>query len=235
MKKISVISRILPGFSLAEMLAALLIAAMVLVAVLGVYSRAEQSSGAIKRKLDGSRLPREVLQRIAEDMDKIVTPDSDTKITVENKFDSRSFPTARLTIAKTVQDRRGRPQKFEEIIWQATYDYDNDANSLVLYRSHSGMGMEDKLLDESKEDWERELFIPVCSGVTFFRIQVPRGKDLSNSWTNDPLPAGIVVTISFAEPFRTLDNTLDVPDEEKITRAIAIDRTRRIRFIIEKK
>ena len=32
-----------------------------------------------------------------------------------------------------------------------------------------------------------------------------------------------------------MDGTLDVPDEEKITRTIAIDRTRKIRFAIEKR
>jgi hypothetical protein len=44
-----------------------------------------------------------------------------------------------------------------------------------------------------------------------------------------------VATISFAEPFKTLTGTLDVPDTEKITRTIAIDRTRKIKFIFVKK
>lgn len=220
------------GFSLAEVLVALTIGAMVLVAVLGIYSRAESSAAAITRKLDSSRLPSEVLQRIAEDLDRTVAPGADTKVTIDNKFEN-GFSTAQLTVLKTIYDSKNKEQTFEKIIWQTSYD--NDANGLVLYRSHSGIALEDKLLDEQKEDWEKELFVPVCTGVTFFKIQVPRGGNLQDKWTGDSLPSGIVVTISFAKPFKTLAGTLDVPDEEKVTRNIAIDRTRKIKFILVKK
>jgi len=211
---------------------ALTIGAMVLVAVLSIYSRAENSAAAITRKLDGSRLPSEVLQRIAEDLDSIVAPGADTKVTIDNKFEN-GFSTARLTVLKTIYDSKGKEQTFERIVWQTNHD--NDANGLVLYRSHSGIALEDKLLDEHKEDWEKELFVPVCTGVTFFKIQVPKDKGFQNRWTSDSLPPGIVVTISFAEPFKTLAGTLDVPDEEKVTRNIAIDRTRKIKFVLAKK
>ncbi len=232
MKKASNTSEGPAGFSLAEVLVALTIAACVLVSVLGIYSRAERSAVAITRKLDSSRLPSEVLQRIAEDLDRIIASGSDTKITIENKF-SNGFSTARLTILKTIYDKKNKKQTFEKIVWQTSYD--NDANGLVLYRSHSGIGLEDKLLDEQKEAWEQELFIPICAGITFFKIQVPRGEEFQDRWTSDSLPHGIVVTISFAEPFKAVTGTLDVPDEEKITRTIAIDRTRKIKFIFVEK
>jgi prepilin-type N-terminal cleavage/methylation domain-containing protein len=221
-----------PAFSLAEVLVALTIGAMILVAVLGIYSRAENSAAAITRKLDSARLPCEVLQRIAEDLDRVVAPGADTKITIENKFEN-GFSTARLTVLRTIYDSRNRKQTFERIVWQTSYD--NDAVSLVLYRSHSGIALEDKLLDEQKEDWEKELFVPICTGVTFFKIQVPIGEGFQDNWTSDSLPAGIVVTISFAEPFKTVAGILDVPEEEKITRNIAIDRTRTIKFVLAKK
>ncbi len=48
-------------------------------------------------------------------------------------------------------------------------------------------------------------------------------------------PGGIEVAISSAEPFKTVRGTLDVPDEEKIARTIAVDRTRKIGFAVEKK
>jgi prepilin-type N-terminal cleavage/methylation domain-containing protein len=219
------------GFSLAEVLAALTIGAMVLVAVLGIYSRAETSAAAITRKLDSSMLPSEVLQRIAEDLDITVAPGADTKVTVESKFE-KGFSTARLTILKTIYDSKDKKQTFERIVWQTNYD--NDAKSLVLYRSHSGIALEDKLLDEQKEDWEKELFVPICTGVTFFKIQVPVGEKFQDRWTSDSLPPGVVVTISFAEPFKTLAGFLDVPDGKKVTRNIAIDRTRNIRFVLVK-
>jgi hypothetical protein len=90
------------------------------------------------------------------------------------------------------------------------------------------------LLDKQKEDWEKELFVPICADITFFKVQVVKGEDLLDSWTADSLPRGILVTISFAKPFKTVAGTLDVQDSEKITRMIAIDRTRKIDFKIEK-
>ncbi len=234
MKKAFGTSRATSGFSLAEVLAALMIGAMVLVAVLGIYGRAERSAAAVTRKLDRLRLPSEVMQRIAEDLDGIISSGSRTKITVENKF-KNGFRIARLTITRTMTDTRNNEQILEKIIWQSNYDYESDFGGLILYRSHSGIELEDKLLDKNKEDWERELFVPICIGITFFEIRVPRGKTFVDRWAASTLPPGIEVAISFAEPFKKVDGTLDVPDEEKITRTIAIDRTRKIRFAVEKR
>ncbi len=220
------------GFSLAEVLVALTIGAMVLVAVLSIYSRVETSAAAITRKLDSSRLPSEVLQRIVEDLDRTAAPGVDTKVTIENKFEN-GFSTARLTVLKTIYNNKNEKQTFEKIVWQANYD--NDANGLVLYRSHSGIALEDKLLDEKKEDWERELFVPICAGVTFFKIQVPTDEAPLDNWTSDSLPRGIVVTISFAGPFKTLDGSLDVPESEKIVRHITVDKTGAVKFTFAKK
>ena len=91
--------------------------------------------------------------------------------------------------------------------------------------------------------------MPICDGITFFRIQVPIYRKLKNEqgsddeqyeefqdeWASASLPKAIVATISFAEPLEMLDGSLDVPDEEKITRVIAIDRTRKITFVFVKK
>jgi prepilin-type N-terminal cleavage/methylation domain-containing protein len=226
-------SRVLPGFSLAEVLAALTIGAMVLVAVLAIYNRAERSAAAVTRKLDGSRLPREILQRITEDLDSIISSGSDAKITIENKFEDL-FAAAKLTITRTMHDSRDREQIFEEIVWQSSYDFESLTDGLVLYRSHSGITWEDKVLEKNKEDWERELFVPLCSGVTFFKISAVKGEEPVDRWSG-PLPPGIMVTISFAEPFKRVDGTMDVLDEEKIARTIAIDRTKKIKFeIVEK-
>jgi hypothetical protein len=60
---------------------------------------------------------------------------------------------------------------------------------------------------------------------------VPAGKNPVEKWNGSP-PPGITVTISFAKPDKKADGTFDVPEEEKITRTIAIDRTRKIRFDI---
>lgn len=223
------------GFSLAEVLAALTIGAMILVAVLAIYGRVETAAAAITRKLDSSQQPFEVLQRIAEDLDSIVDGDADTSVTIENKFNER-FQSARLKIIRTISDSRDKPVPFEEIIWQTAYDYENDANGLVLYRSYRGVGFEDKLLDEQRKSWEKAYpFVPVCDGVTYFKVQVPREPYVLDKWTHKPLPHGITITISFAEPFEAPDGSLDVPETEKFIRTVGIGRTRKIAYKFVKK
>jgi len=221
------------GFSLAEVLTALVIASMVLVTVLGIYSRAESVSATITHRFDSSRLSSEVLQRIAEDLDRIIASDAYTTVSIKNKFE-KGFPTAQLIITKTIVDARKKAKIFEHIIWQTNYDFDTD--SLVLYRHRtSELGLwEDKLLDEERESWEQDLFVPICDGITFFKIQAVKNGELLDKWTGK-MPLGIGVTISFAEPFKTLENTWDVFDEQKFTRVIAIDRTRKIKFKIAQK
>lgn len=217
------------GFSLAEVLLALTIGSMVLIGVLGIYSRTQSSAAAITARLEADRKPYEVLQRITEDLDRVIASGTQTQITVQNKFD-KGFATARLAIVKSIYGNKNQKETFEEIIWQSAYD--GNANSLALYRSYGAIAPEDKLLDAQKEDWERELFVPVCAGITFFKIQVRKGTTLLDKWTQDALPDGVVVTISFAQPFKTIAGSLDVPDSEKTTRTIAIDRTRKLQFII---
>lgn len=218
------------GFSLAEVLAALTIGAMILVSVLGIYNRAEKSAAKVTQQLHSSRLSSEVLQRIAEDLDRIISSNTDTTITIANKF-KNGFPAAKLTIKRTIKDSSNTEQIFEEIVWQSLYDYESPDIGLVLYRSYSGIALEDKVLDRNKDDFELERSVPICSGITFFNIKALKGKAPVEKWGGPP-PSGITATISFAEPFKKVNGTLDVLDEEKITRTIAIDRTRKIRFTI---
>jgi len=217
------------GFTLAEVLAALVIGCMVLVVVLTIYARAENSASGVIARMDRQRVPSEALQRIAEDLDRITAADQDTKITIENKF-QEGFSVARMEILKTIYNEKNEPQTLERIVWQSGID--SDVGMLVLYRSHGGFAMEDKLLDEEKEVWQREMFVPVCSGFTFFKIEVPNGEELADKWANPTLPGGVVLSMSFAEPYKTVTGVLDVPEEEKITRTVAIDRTRKIKFTL---
>ncbi|MHC4075627.1 MAG: PilW family protein [Planctomycetota bacterium] len=221
------------GFSLAEMLVALTIGAMILVAVLTIYNRTETAAAAIISKIDSSRLPAEILQRIAEDLDR-VSFSTNTKITAENKL-SGLYPAAKLEILKSIYNDKNKKITFERIVWVASSEADGDG--MVLYRSHSGLAGEDKLLDAKKEDWQRELFVPICNGLTYFKIQIPQpeGKEPLERWTSDKLPNGVLVTISFEAPHKTLSGVFEVADEDKMNRMIAIDRTRKINFNFLKK
>ena len=241
---------------MAEAIVALTVGSMILVTALVIYNRIEKAADAVERKLDSTQLPSEVFQLIAEDIDRIVGAGKTVKITVKNR-NAELYASAQLTVSKTIYDKKNKETALEEVIWQSSYDYDSDAEGLVLYRSHSGIAVEDKLLSENREDWEEDYsYVPICSGVTFFMIQIasnefksqvtedeeqilelelPEEEELQKEWNKETLPNGLVVTISFAEPFKDIDGTFNVAEEEKIVRTIAIDRTRKIKFTLPKK
>jgi len=218
------------GFTLAETLAALVIGSMILIAVLAFYGRAQTGAAGILKKLQQERLPREVLQRIAEDLDRIAGAGPGTSINVANKYQD-GLAVARLEISKSINNDRGEPQPLEIIVWQSSID--PDSGQFTLYRSHSGITLEDKLFDEQKEPWQRELFVPVCSGITFFRIEIPQDvNEPLEQWSGEKLPPAITVILSFAEPFKLPDGSIDIPEEDRFVRTMAIDRTRKPTFVI---
>lgn len=222
------------GFSLAEVLVTIIMGSMLLVSVIAIYGRVERSAAAVSRKLSDSWMAYEVFQLIAEDLDKVIATGPETTITIKNGLD-HLYPTARLEISKTIYDKKNEKQVFEQIVWQASYDFDSDAEGLVLYRSHSGMTLEDKLLDRKRTSLEKKYpFIPICSGVTFFAIKVPRSGILVDKWQEPVLPGAVTITISFSKPFETESGGYDVGEGGKITRTIAIDRTRKVKFRITK-
>ncbi len=219
------------AFTVAEVLSALVIVSIVLISALGVHSRIRRSSEQLEKKLENALLPIEILQRIAEDLDKLVSPAvdgrRDIQISIKNKFD-QSYQAGQLKITQTYYDSRNKPQLFEEIIWQSNYDY--DANSLVLYRSHKGLNYEDKILGARKEKWERELFIPVASGLTYFLAEASNGDKYSNSWTSKTMPIAVKISLSFEPPYEDFTGSLVIDEDDIITRTVTIDRTRNITF-----
>ncbi|MBN2130636.1 MAG: prepilin-type N-terminal cleavage/methylation domain-containing protein [Sedimentisphaerales bacterium] len=225
------------GFSLGEMLAALVIGAMVLTAILGVYARANRAADAVLAKVESPSLATEVLHLLAEDLDRLLgAEEGETSIKIEPGFDN-GFARSRLTLRRTYRDAKNEEKAFEEITWLAGYDHEGSVPGLMIYRGHEGMNLEDKLLDAKREGWEDNYpLIPICRGVTFFRIEVPKDKEdeFVDRWAASSLPPGVRVTISFAEPYETVRGTWDVLDQEKVSRTIAIDRTRAIKFTAAK-
>lgn len=217
------------GFSLGEMLATVIIGGMVLTAILGVYNRANHAANAVLRKIESPALVSEVLQLIAEDVDRALGAE-DVTVQIRNGFDN-GFVRAELVLRRTFHDKDNKEQVLEEIIWRAGYDHEGDAPGLVIYRSREGMGREDKLLEDQREDWEKSYpFVPICRGVTFFQIQAYKGDELVDQWPLGAPPAGVKVTISFAEPYETVRGTRDVLDEDKIARTFVVNAMRKIKF-----
>ena len=218
------------GLSLAEVLASLVIGSIVLVAMVQIHSQAERNAAAAFRRLDATRLPAEILQLIAEDLDRIVGSGTETRISINNK-PIEGYASSQLIIRNTMKDEKSRVKEFETVTWQGSYDLESGYDGLVLYRGQKGIIPSDKLLDTQRADWESSYpFVPVCEGITYFTIMVPQGDQLLARWSGAKLPKSIIVTISFAEPVELEDGTVDVPEEEKFTRIIAIDRTRKIKF-----
>ena len=235
------------AFSLAELLAALVISSMIILAAFSLYTRLNNVSAAVIGRLERGQLPREILQLIAEDLDRIISDTKDTKVNFQNKIERNSLQSARIEIIESIYDKEDKPVIFEQIIWQTSVDLAASPKGMVLYRRHNGIALEDKMLDEPKQDFEKQLFIPVCGSVTFFSIQTGNFQTgtiqtetdgqsaLIDRWSADSLPANIIVTISFADPVEVSPGQWQVPDTEKITRIIALDRTRKIPFTIEMK
>ena len=221
------------GFSLGEMLAALVIGAMVLAAILGVYARANRAAEAVLAKVESPALAAEVLQLLAEDLDRLLgAEEGETSIKIEPGFDN-GFARCRLTLRRTYRDAKNAEKTFEEITWLAGYDHEGSVPGLIIYRGHEGMNLEDKLLDAKREGWEDNYpLIPICRGVTFFRIEVPKDKEdeFVDRWAASSLPPGVRISISFAEPYETVRGTWDVLEQEKVRRTVAIDSTRAIKF-----
>jgi prepilin-type N-terminal cleavage/methylation domain-containing protein len=225
------------GFSLVESIAVLTIAALIMVAVITTYGRVRNAAGSINQKLDEGVLPAEILQRIAEDIDRLATPGFDVTITVDNKFDTSGFSLCRMIIENKIFDKDKQAKTFERVVWQSAYDEFEDA--LIVYRSFGGMVDEDRVITDDAQRQRRqsdtELFVPLCSGVTFFSIRPTGKKQTTHKWVWPKMPRTLVATISFAEPFETDTGRLDVMDDDKIVRTIAIDRSRKIKYTFVKK
>ena len=136
-------------------------------------------------------------------------------VQVRNGFDN-GFVRAELVLRRTFHDNENKEQVLEEITWRAGYDHEGDTPGLVVYRSREGMAREDKLLEDQRQDWEKNYpFVPICRGVTFFQIQACKGDELLDQWPASAPPPGVKVTISFAEPYETVRGTRDVLDERE--------------------
>ena len=242
------------AFSLVEIVVVLLITAMIMLASFTIYGRVKAATAAVNATLDRDILPTEILQRIAEDLDRLAFAGLGTTISIQNKFDSSGYNVAQLVIKNVVYGEDNKPRVFEKIIWRSSYDFFDD--SLILYRSHNGYNLEDKVITDDVQiemkEKDRDFFIPLCIGITFFKIQVPVvkvfGEDVTlpgldemievpeeedkflDRWGGDKLPKAVTITISFAQPYQAVTGELDVLESEKITRTIAIDRTRKIKY-----
>jgi type II secretory pathway component PulJ len=216
------------GFTLAEAIATLAIAAMIMIAAVGIYTGIRKAEAAINKRLEGGFIAMEILQRIAEDIDRLALPSSDVMVSVKNKTEPGGYKSAQMIIESKIYDKNNKPQVFEKIIWQSHPD--PDANGLIIYRAHSGYTMEDKMLDEPREKYERERFIPICSGATLFSIEAVKDGNTIDTWQSQSLPSAVKASVAFARPEEDLLGNMVVPEEAIKTRTVVIDRFRQLAY-----
>jgi hypothetical protein len=216
------------GFTLAEAIATLVIATMIMAAVTGIYIGIKRAEASINRRLEGGFLAMEVLQRISEDIDRLAMPGSDAAVTIKNKLDIRGYKISQMIIESKIYGKDDKPMTFEKIVWQSKVD--TDANGMILYRAHSGYTLEDKMLEEPKEKFETELYIPVCSGVELFSIQPVVDGNTVDSWESQTLPPSARISISFSPRQQDALGNMTVPPELVKTRTVVINRFKQIPY-----
>ncbi|MBN1123498.1 MAG: prepilin-type N-terminal cleavage/methylation domain-containing protein [Sedimentisphaerales bacterium] len=223
------------AFTLIEILTVLTIASLVMIAAVEVYSRVRDTSSKIHRRLGRDLLPAEILQRIAEDLDRVAMPGFDTRVMMLNKMDN-GYNVSQLTIESNYFGNTNRSETYEKVIWQTNYNPFND--KLFLYRSHQGLQLEDPVLDtdlsgQPRQDVDR--FVEVADNLTYIEILIPNGENYINSWTKSKPPNAVTISISTADPVQNEMGELIIPEGEIFTRTVAIDRTRVIPFKFVKK
>jgi prepilin-type N-terminal cleavage/methylation domain-containing protein len=227
------------GFSLIEVLTVLMLSAMILTAAILIFGRVRSSAAAITARLDRQGLPDEILQKIAEDIDRLAAPGFDASITIRNKADS-GYNSAQLIIENRYYGSGQPPvaQIYERVVWQSSYD--PYLGQMVLYRSHSGLNAEEKLDTASQSNEEtpekkKELFVPVCSGLTYFGVFALTGNETeeqepASSWQKQAMPNGILLGLSLAPMMQQEDGSFLLPEGGIIYRDVAVDRTRPIAY-----
>jgi type II secretory pathway pseudopilin PulG len=221
------------AFTLIETIVVLMLAVMVLMAVLGIYNRMRASAVTIIDRLQQNRLQTEILQKIAEDIDRLAAPGFDATINFQNKLDN-GYRSGRLILENSYYGNTDKKETFERIEWVAVYDPSYDA--LKLYRMHTGLNVEDKVLEQAPDSAsDTEQYIPVAEGLTLFEVKAQQGETILGAWTSETLPKAVRVGLSFAPRQGLADGSIGVPEEQVFYRTMAIDRTRRIPYEFVKK
>lgn len=222
------------AYTLFELITVLVIGTMIIITAMTVFNRVRSAAAAIDRNLETNTLATEILQRIAEDIDRMAIAGTDTTLVLRNKLRNR-YNITQMTIENKIYDKSKKPRTFAKVIWQTSYDPFEDA--LTIYRSHSGIAMEDRLFETSSDSMSRlekpasELFVPLANVITYFKIEAIANGKSTDVWSSASLPKAVRISISFAEPFENMSGQLEVWEEDIITRTVAIDRTRVIKYV----
>jgi type II secretory pathway component PulJ len=219
--------RLRQGVSLLELVIALIIAGMVLVTLFTIYSQTRRDADNISSTLERSGLSERIQQLIAQDLDRFYAVTEDVTFNLQPRLEGGLIGSS-LTMESKIYDSLSRPQTYEKITWQTRYDA--ETRSMVLYRGHSGLVSEDKLLESQRTPEERRQLVPLCNGLTYFEIGAVAQGLKRTAYAGPILPTQVVVSLSFA-PAEKRGNDYVIPPEQIVTRTIAVNRLRKINYI----
>ncbi|HSV27371.1 MAG TPA: prepilin-type N-terminal cleavage/methylation domain-containing protein [Sedimentisphaerales bacterium] len=215
------------GLSLVEMVISVMIGGMVLVAVYTVYIHALRNVAAVSAAIERDELPDRILKLLARDLDRFFVNTEDVSFVLQPMHEG-GLVSARLIMESRIYDNRMHPRPHERIVWEARYDPLSE--SLILYRGHSGIVSEDRLLHRHRTEEERRQLVPLCDGLTHFEINAFVEGSPRNAFAGNVPPNQVVVSLSFAPPELRGDQYV-IPEDSIITRTIAVNRLRKIPYI----
>ncbi len=141
------------GFSIIEILATLVLAAMLSAAVLEVLNQITRNSHDVEDDLTRQAAANFALDRLCEDI--TMAADSDLQISIENAYVD-GHETSQLTIAGSSE---GGGDKSMQIDWLAVARYDE--MDMVLFR---------RQLTPGKKDGDEDVYVPLCEGLNTFLV-----------------------------------------------------------------
>lgn len=218
------------AFTFIETLTAVLLTGLLLTALLALFGQLRRGMARLAEPMQQDRLAYEILQKIAEDIDRIAAPGFEAGLQFRNKFDN-GLNSAQLLVENKYYGSAIPPtaEIFDRVIWQTQYD--PFTKSLILYRLHEGLNLEDKIIEQTAaRSPSLGLFIPITDGLTHFEVVILEGQTTLFQWTNPALPTAIRIGISFTPPAPLPDGRVAVPTEAIFYRTVAIDRTRVIPY-----
>lgn len=223
--------RVLPrAFTLIETLTVVLLTGLLLAGLLGIFSQLRQAIARLQKPSDQDRLAYEILHKIAEDIDRLVAPGFEAGLQFRNKFDN-GLNSAQLLIENKYYGSAKPPaaEVFDRVIWQTQYD--PFSKSLILYRLHEGLNLEDKVIEKSAaQSPSLGMFVPISDGITHFEVTVQDEQNTLFQWTAPTLPTAVRIGLSLTPPSQLPDGRVAVPPETIVYRTVAIDRTRFIPY-----
>jgi prepilin-type N-terminal cleavage/methylation domain-containing protein len=208
------------GLTLIELVISITVAGMMMVALFFIYSHAQSAVDGMSRTLDQSQVPQRILQLIAQDVDRF-SADTDELLMQPEVRRENGLVSSRLFMQTQIYDSMMRAVPYEKVVWETRYDA--ESQSMILYRSHSGLVSEDNLLESQRTPEEASAYVPLCSGLTYFSVTKTPATGLGT-------PDQLIVSLSFAQP-ETEGGESVIPPEQIITRTIAVNRLRKIGYI----